>query len=355
MKISVIIPTYKPRDYLWECLNSLMNQNLSKDDFEIVLVLNGCCEPWKSMVKSYIDKEMKGVNVDFIQVDSGGVSNARNIGLDCAKGEYITFIDDDDFISPSYLEELLRKASPTVISLCYPLSFIDGTQEYVPYLITKDFEKNSGLNSCNYKRAKKFFSGPVYKLIHRDIIGDRRFDLHFHNGEDSIFMFLISDQHVLLLENLIHSKKANASVSLPNEKVATKNYQTVVFSKQIDQISSYEIELTKFVSLPNHRHLTLTDDDTGTGNDVCRLDSKECTLPLTVRTRRLGDRMYLKGTNGRKKLKDIFIDKKIPLDERDLWPVVVDAKGEIVWLPGLQKSKFDKKKTESYDIIIKYH
>ena len=168
-------------------------------------------------------------------------------------------------------------------------------------------------------------------------------------------LILISNQHVLLLDNLIHSKKANASVSLPNEKLAIKSYQTIFFPKQIDQISSYEIELTKFVSLPNHRHLTLTDDDTGTGNDVCRLDSKECTLPLTVRTRRLGDRMYLKGTNGRKKLKDIFIDKKIPLDERDLWPVVVDAKGEIVWLPGLQKSKFDKKKTESYDIIIKYH
>lgn len=194
MKISVIIPTYKPQNYLWKCLSSLMNQNLSKDDFEVVLILNGCCEPWNSMIKGYIDKEMKDINVNFIQVDHGGVSNARNIGLDCAKGEYITFIDDDDFVSPSYLKELLEKASPTAISLCYPLSFIDGTQEYVPYLITKDYKKNEGLNSCNYKRAKKFFSGPVYKLIHRDIIGDRRFDFHFHNGEDSIFMFLISDR-----------------------------------------------------------------------------------------------------------------------------------------------------------------
>ncbi len=56
-----------------------------------------------------------------------------------------------------------------------------------------------------------------------------------------------------------------------------------------------------------------------------------------------------------KKINDIFIDAKIPTHERDIWPVVVDSNDMVVWLPGLKKSKFDKTKTEKYDIILKYY
>ena len=58
--------------------------------------------------------------------------------------------------------------------------------------------------------------------------------------------------------------------------------------------------------------------------------------------------------NEEKKIKNIFIDCKIPLDKRDNYPIVVDSNDEIVWLPGLKKSKFDRKNSEKYDIILKY-
>ena len=112
MKISVIVPTYKPQAYLWECLDSLVAQSLSKDDFEVVLVLNGCKEPWKGEIEDYIEKSMRGMNVNFIQTDVPGVSNARNVALDNARGEYIAFIDDDDFISENYLETLYKYSKP---------------------------------------------------------------------------------------------------------------------------------------------------------------------------------------------------------------------------------------------------
>ena len=85
-----------------------------------------------------------------------------------------------------------------------------------------------------------------------------------------------------------------------------------------------------------------------------RLDSKEITLPLKVRTRKKGDVMTLKNVKGSKKVKDIFIDEKIPLEKRNIWPVVTDAKGVILWVPGLKKSNFDKNNNEFYDIIYKY-
>ena len=109
MKISVIIPTYKPQAYLWECLDSLVAQTFPKEDFEIVLVLNGCTEPWKSQIQEYIDAKMKGMNVKFIHTEQGGVSNARNIALDAAQGEYVTFIDDDDYVSKTFLASSYSK------------------------------------------------------------------------------------------------------------------------------------------------------------------------------------------------------------------------------------------------------
>ena len=76
---------------------------------------------------------------------------------------------------------------------------------------------------------------------------------------------------------------------------------------------------------------------------------------MVIRTRKIGDKIKVKGLNGTKKVKDIFIDKKISLNERDTWPLVVDSNGRVVWIPGVKKSKFDKKNNEEYDIILKYN
>lgn len=166
-------------------------------------------------------------------------------------------------------------------------------------------------------------------------------------------LILINDKHIELLLNLIYSNRANAFVNLPNEVIAIKTYQELELKKITTEITTYEVELSKYVLLPNHHVIEQVDDVLGNGNDTCRLLSSEISLPLTVRTRRFGDRMSIK-ENGTKKIKDIFIDKKVKLSDRDTWPVVVDAKGVVVWLPGLKKSKYDKKKTEKYDIILRY-
>lgn len=195
MKISVIIPSYKPKYYLWECLVSLRNQTFPSENFEILLVLNGCHEPYQSQIEEFVvENGMR--NVCLIQTDQPGVSNARNIGLDHAKGEYVAFIDDDDFVSPSYLEELYEKASPDTISLCYPYAFKDGAlNTQLPYAITDVYECCSRQTKQLYisSKIRKYFSGSWMKLIPMSFIQRRRFDIRFRNGEDALFMFLISD------------------------------------------------------------------------------------------------------------------------------------------------------------------
>ena len=195
MKISVIIPTYKPLDYLWQCLDSLYRQSFSKADYEVILVLNGCHEPWFSDIQKFIADHMQGVCVNFLHTNEPGVSNARNLALDCAKGEYITFIDDDDYVSSSYLEDLYVKAAPDTITLCYPYAFNDGApDEQLAYSISTLYEKLQFSGRIHFTRARQFFSGPCMKLIPAHCIGSRRFNARFSNGEDSLFMFLISDK-----------------------------------------------------------------------------------------------------------------------------------------------------------------
>ena len=168
-------------------------------------------------------------------------------------------------------------------------------------------------------------------------------------------LILIGDRHIDLILHLLHSRKGNSFINLPNDVIAKKNYNEFSFVKDVDVITSYEIEFDKYVMLPNNHSIELVDSIDNNSNFMCRLNSKEIALPLIVRTRRMGDKISVKGLNGSKKVKDIFIDKKISMEERDSWPIVLDSMGNVVWIPGIKKSKFDKKSTEVYDIILKYN
>ena len=168
-------------------------------------------------------------------------------------------------------------------------------------------------------------------------------------------LMLITDHHVDLIHNLITSKKANTSIYLPNGVKAIKTYSSIVFTFEDIKQNEYEIEMFDFVNLPNGKNIEKVNKTTLTDNNVCFLSSSEVKLPLHIRSRKNGDKMSVKGMLGSKKINDIFIDSKISTKERDLWPVVIDSNGVIVWLPGLKKSKFDKTKEEKYDIILKYY
>lgn len=194
IKISIIIPTYKPKSYLQECLESLAKQTFAKKDFEIILVLNGCNEPYKKNIEQYIGNNMNGINLTFIHTKEGGVSNARNIALEQAKGEYITFVDDDDIVSTDYLKELYKAASPSTISLSRTISFKDGEYKDTDKTIDPIYNKLYQQKTIKLNKARKYFSGPCMKLIPINFIQGRKYDTRFKNGEDSIFMFLISDK-----------------------------------------------------------------------------------------------------------------------------------------------------------------
>ena len=171
-------------------------------------------------------------------------------------------------------------------------------------------------------------------------------------GDD---LLIIGAVHVDLIFDLIKSNKSNSIVHLPNNVIVIKSYNELSFSFDDDESSEYEIEIDDRVNLPNGKIIEIVDESIDTSNYTIRLSSNEVKLPLYVRNRKDGDRIEVKGLNGTKKVKSIFIDEKIKISDRDSWPVVLDATDKIVWIPGLKKSKLDKKITEEYDIVMKYY
>ncbi len=191
MDISVIIPTYKPQDYLWRCLDSLACQTIDYNTFEIILVLNGCKEPYYSRIIEYMTKNYQ-LNINFIQTDYGGVSNARNIGLEKAKGYSITFIDDDDYVSPRFLEALLKVGGQDIMGISNAVAVINNKEQ--PYAMGQAYVYNKQHNKRGLYNNRKYMSGPCMKIFNKETIGKRRFNTNFTNGEDSLFMFMISDR-----------------------------------------------------------------------------------------------------------------------------------------------------------------
>lgn len=167
-------------------------------------------------------------------------------------------------------------------------------------------------------------------------------------------IYCINDRHVELVYSLLCSSKPNSFIYLPLGYKGVRCYDEFKLIKNTD-CEGYDFVFDKFINLPNGKNIQLVKNTSVNTNYVIRLNSADVKLPLRVRTRLDGDRIFVKNMDGSKKVKDIFIDCKVPMYDRDLWPIVLDSDDNIVWVPGLKKSKFDRRIGEECDIILRYY
>lgn len=215
---------------------------------------------------------------------------------------------------------------------------------YIDSVASKEFNKvfqNGNLDIDKFKSLDPVIQTKIIYNILEKIYGDD--------------LLIVGNAHVDLIFGLISSNKSNSVVHLPNNVIVVKSYNELTFSYDDDINDQYEIQIDEIVNLPNGKIIEKVDETNDTSNYTIKLNSKEVTLPLYVRNRRDGDKIKLKGLNAYKKVSEIFINEKIKTSDRNSWPVVLDSKEEIVWLPGLKKSNLDKKNTEEYDIILRYY
>ncbi len=157
----------------------------------------------------------------------------------------------------------------------------------------------------------------------------------------------LSTQHEKAFFALLDQEKSNVTLDFPKSLKVTKNYQELRFHflSQVEKKwkDHQFIKVPGEMLLPNGAILTATytSGDIQEDNNYTLHIPIECEslLPLSMRVRMPGDRIKVKGLNGRKKVKDIFIDEKIPVYLRDSWPLIFGADGSLLWIVGLRKAE----------------
>lgn len=161
------------------------------------------------------------------------------------------------------------------------------------------------------------------------------------------------DHFFALLEN-----KGNARIDFPCKLKVEKSYQQIRFYFQ-HQVSEHPVIPGGVLNVPGEIVLhdgsilsaVYTDEPIEQDEHSYLCTTESIAMPLHIRARQAGDRMSWKGLEGTKKVKDIFIDAKIPRKERDTWPLVTDNNGEILWLVGLKKRQLEIQATEAASYI----
>lgn len=188
--ISIIVPIYKVEEYLDECVQSLLKQTYQ--NLEIILVDDGSPDNCPQMCDNYAKKDKR---VKVIHKANGGLSSARNTGLDVATGEYIGFVDSDDFIAENMYELLLKgfiqqENIGIVSSMVYRYEngklndFMPNWNIRVNRIIPHDrFAELVVLTKTNFTCWSKLYRADLFKYV--------RFKVG-RNNEDSYFMFDLS-------------------------------------------------------------------------------------------------------------------------------------------------------------------
>lgn len=129
-RVSVIVPVYQVEAYLPRCLDSILAQTFS--DYELILVDDGTRDGCPAIMQAYARRDGR---IRQIHKENGGLSSARNAGLDAARGEYIAFLDSDDYAAPQWLEETVRAAEETgAQQVLYNYALVVDGQAQGPYL-----------------------------------------------------------------------------------------------------------------------------------------------------------------------------------------------------------------------------
>ena len=133
--VSIIVPVFNVEKYLRQCLDSIFGQTFNQ--FEVIIVNDGSTDNSGAICQEY---EARDNRIVYLEKENGGVSEARNLGLDFATSEYIIFIDSDDWIEPTYVEVLYEKIEEEHIERAYKESEIEEILQELNLNIINKFD-----------------------------------------------------------------------------------------------------------------------------------------------------------------------------------------------------------------------
>lgn len=185
-KVSIIIPVYNAEPYIKKCVECIQAQTYK--DFEIILVNDGSSDNSLEVCKTLAEEYS---NIYTYNKSNGGVSSARNYGLKKAKGEYICFVDSDDYVRPNYLISLIETQHRTEADLIVAGFCIKSSKgNEVKQLPIEQYNREEFDKAVLLLRSIYVLGVPWNKLYIADIIKSNNiyFDINLNSYEDEIFV-----------------------------------------------------------------------------------------------------------------------------------------------------------------------
>lgn len=221
MKLSIIVPVYNVLPYIRQCLDSLVGQTL--EDYEIILIDDGSTDGTAQVLAEYATHYPEKIVLK--RVENGGQGRARNIAIGMARGDYLGFIDSDDWIAPSMYEKLWKRAGETgadVVVCDFLAKYSDGREELLPACIQQHWLASAG-SACN-------------KIFRRSLVGETRFaeGLWYEDFYFSAMMLLLSRHTEFIGEPLYIYRRGQQSTMKNNNSAKNLDMLTIM-----DMLSDY--------------------------------------------------------------------------------------------------------------------
>lgn len=222
--ISVIVPIYNVENYLENCIYSIINQTYT--NIEIILIDDGSTDRCKYICDEFLDKDDR---IRVIHKSNGGLSEARNVGIEMSNGNYITFIDSDDYISIDYIESLYRSIRRNIADIAIlKLKFTTSLNESLEanrIMHEKVFNKEEALSEILY--SNEFSTSACGKLFAKNLFSYIRFPVGKYS-EDlfTIYKTFLDSKKIVFIDNEAYHYFMRQG-SITNKKFNIKHLDTI--------------------------------------------------------------------------------------------------------------------------------
>jgi glycosyltransferase involved in cell wall biosynthesis len=183
--VSVVIPAYEAQEDIGRCLQSLIAQTLDPHMFDVVVVLNGKPDNTMALLEK-VRIQQPQLNLRIVTTSRPGAGRARNLGLAAARRRYTTFIDHDDYVSPSFLRTLLMCADDDIVAIAALVNVTSNGRLDDHNPINAELQRLAG-RICRPDQAPRALSFNAAKLVPTQLARNIGYDQDLASGEDMVF------------------------------------------------------------------------------------------------------------------------------------------------------------------------
>ena len=231
--ISIIVPIYNVEVYLRPCVDSILAQTFT--DFELILVDDGSPDNCGAICDEYAVKDSR---IHVIHQENGGLSAARNTGIETAKGMYLTFIDSDDLVHPHMLEKMKSELEnrDADVCICDLQRFSEMNQINPKAGAGMPTQTLTNLDACEslYSDQSAQYTVACAKLYRRELFHSVRFPVHkYHEDEATTYKILYSAKRIVVIPNAYYYYRINSSGIMLTESVERRKDALEAFQSRL--------------------------------------------------------------------------------------------------------------------------